>query len=102
MMERDSKIKVETLSTTKKRKTQDNRKTLKSKKKFFSTQKNTIFKYFLKNKESQRDLSEENNEPTNSSVKETTPLLDKSSPGPSNKIETSNFLFLKFPPHLST
>ena len=101
-MERDSKIKVETLSTTKKRKTQDNRKTLKSKKKFFSTQKNTIFKYFLKNKESQRDLSEENNEPTNSSVKETTPLLDKSSPGLSNKIETSNFLFLKFPPHLST
>ena len=74
MMERDSKIKVETLSTTKKRKTQDNRKTLKSKKKFFSTQKNTIFKYFLKSKESQRDLSEENNEPTNSSVKETTPL----------------------------
>ena len=89
-MERDSKIKVETPSTTKKRKTQDNRKTPKSKTKLFSTQKNTIFKYFLKNEEPQRDFSEENNEPTNSSVKESLPSLHKSSTGPSNENETSN------------
>ena len=99
----NNKIKVETPSTTKKRKIQDNKKTAKSRKKLFSTQTNTILDYFLKSEESQRDLSEENNEPTNSSVSEenneptnssvketTTSLHNQSSPGLSNKNETSN------------
>ena len=79
-MERDSKIKAETPSTIKKRKTQDNRKTPKSKKKLFSTQKNTILNYFFKNEVPQRDLPEENNEPANSSGEESL----------SNENETSN------------
>ena len=89
-MERDSNINVETPSTIKKRKTQNNRKTPKSRKKLFSTQKNTILNYFLKNELPLRDFSEENNERTNSSVKESTPSLHKSSPGPSNKNEISS------------
>ena len=95
-----NKIKVETPSTTKIRKMKDNKKTAKSRKKLFSPQTNTILDYFLKNEESQRaennkptssSVSEENNELTNLSVKEiSTSLHNKSSPGLSNKNETSN------------
>ena len=90
-MKKGSEIKAETPSTTKKHKAQDNRKTAKSRKKIVSTQKNAIQNNFLKNEEPQRDLFEENNEPTNSSVKESpTSFHNQSSSSLSKKNEKSN------------